>query len=158
MSRPPPGLLSGPGRCYRQGMKAFLVDTVATVLFFTCLAAFSELVIAGMEPRRVLVARLIMIPVMILTARPYGLWRDLLLRRIAPRKALGRTLVDTAAFLGFQVPVYAATLAVAGASRAEILAACLSGTLLMLVIGRPFGLFLDGVRRMAGTTAPAQGG
>jgi hypothetical protein len=57
-------------------MKSYFIDTAATVTFFTVVAALSELLIAGMDPKQVLIARLIMIPVMMATARPYGLWRD----------------------------------------------------------------------------------
>ena len=51
-------------------MKAFIVDTTATVVFFTGVAAFAELAVAGMEPRQVLIARLIAVPVMVATGRP----------------------------------------------------------------------------------------
>lgn len=43
-------------------MSRFIVDTVATVVFFTIIASFTELFIAGMAPREVLTTRLIMVP------------------------------------------------------------------------------------------------
>lgn len=137
-------------------MKAFLVDTVATVAFFTVLATFSELVIVGMEPSQVLFARTVMVPVMVLTARPYGLWRDMILRRAPTRRPIGRVVVDTVAFLTFQVPVYVVTLIFAGATMNEIALATASATAFMLVVGRPFGVFLDAIRRWAGTASIAR--
>ena len=57
-------------------LRPFIVDTVATVFFFTIVAAITELYVAGMEPREVLKTRLIMMPMMVITGRPYGAWRD----------------------------------------------------------------------------------
>ncbi len=134
-------------------MRTFLVDTLATIVFFTTVAAFSELVVAGMEPRQVLIARAIMVPVMVATGRPYGLWRDWLFARLRPRSRLAALATDTAAFLGFQVPVYAATLAAAGADGAEIARAVGAAIVFMIAVGRPFGVFLEAVRRATGTAA-----
>lgn len=135
-------------------MKLFLVDTITTVLFFTCLAAMAELFVVGLAPRQVLFARLVMVPVMVLTARPYGLWRDLLLRRLRPRRRIGVIATDTLAFLGFQVPVYVLTLIVAGADAGKIAVAAGTAAFFMLFLGAPFGLVLDRVRRLAGVAPP----
>ncbi|QFU08247.1 L-alanine exporter AlaE [Rhodobacteraceae bacterium THAF1] len=132
-------------------MRAFIVDTVATIAFFTVLAAATELFVAGMSPTQVLTARLVMVPIMVLTARPYGLWRDWLIARIKPHSPAARLITDTIGFLSFQVPIYAATLLLSGASVRQIALALGSATFLMAVTGRPFGLFLDKVRRMADT-------
>lgn len=132
-------------------MKAFLVDTIATIVFFTLVATFSELVVVGMEPGQVLTARAIMIPVMVLTGRPYGLWRDWVMTRAPTVNPVGRLAVDTIAFLTFQVPIYVSTLAVAGATAGEVALATASATLFMVLVGRPFGVFLDMIRRWAGT-------
>ncbi len=134
-------------------LKRYLVDTVGTILFFTTVAALSELFVAGMEPRQVLIARLIMIPVMMLTGRPYGVWRDWVFTALRPRGWLAALACDIGAFLTFQVPVYVATLAVAGAGVAEITAAVGSAIVFMVLLSRPFGLYLDVLRRWAGTSA-----
>jgi hypothetical protein len=47
-------------------MRLTLVDTLSTILFFTILAALTELYVAGMESADVLKTRLIMVPLMIL--------------------------------------------------------------------------------------------
>lgn len=131
-------------------MRLALVDTIATIFFFTVVATFSELALAGMEVRQVLVTRALMVPIMVLTGRPYGIWRDWLFIRVGPSRRLARIALDIVAFLSFQVPVYIVTLVVAGADRAEIVTSVGSATLFMIVLSRPFGLFLEFVRQVAG--------
>ncbi|WP_339855782.1 L-alanine exporter AlaE [uncultured Nisaea sp.] len=134
-------------------MKIFIVDTLASVLFFTAVATFSELVIAGMEPMQVLLARTIMVPVMVLTGRPYGMWRDRVFMFLRPGTRVSRIATDIIAFIMFQMPIYVATLLVAGAGREEVLAAVSSAIVLMITTSRPFGLFLDLARRLSGLPA-----
>jgi L-alanine exporter len=134
-------------------MKIFIVDTLASVLFFTAVATFSELVIAGMEPMQVLLARRIMVPVMVLTGRPYGMWRDRVFMFLRPGTRVSRIATDIIAFIMFQMPIYVATLLVAGAGREEVLAAVSSAIVLMIATSRPFGLFLDLARRLSGLPA-----
>lgn len=136
-------------------MHAFIVDTVATIVFFTAVATFSELVIAGMELSEVLTTRLVMVPVMIMTGRPYTRWRDWLLNRVQPQGRISATLTDITAFVLFQVPVYGATLMIAGANAIEALIAISSAIVFMILLARPFGLFVDLVRRAYGIE-PAQ--
>ncbi|WP_439121710.1 L-alanine exporter AlaE [Marivita sp.] len=132
-------------------MKAFVVDTLVTVTFFTFVAGLTEFFIAGMEMRQVVIARLVMVPVMILTGRPYGLWRDWVLLKTRAKRKVTTILADVFAFLTFQVPVYVATLLVAGASLAEIKTAVGAAILFMILLSRPFGLFLEWVRHKVGT-------
>jgi len=134
-------------------MKAFIIDTVGTVVFFTIVAGLTELFIAGMEPSQVLTARLITIPVMVLTGRPYGLWRDWVFARFSPEGRLMNIIADIFAFLTFQVPVYVTTLFIAGADFMEIQVAVSAAIFFMIVLSRPFGLFLENLRKWAGTTA-----
>ena len=135
-------------------MRLLIVDTVATIIFFTTVATFSELMIAGMEPLEVLATRLLMVPVMILTGRPYTRWRDWLIMRAAPQTRWGAAFTDIGAFLSFQAPVYCATLLIAGASPAETGAAIGSAVVFMIVLARPFGLFIERTRSLFGVTQP----
>ncbi len=138
-------------------MHRTIVDTVTTIIFFTTVAAASELFIAGMEPREVITTRLIMIPLMVMTGRPYGIWRDWVFSRTKPRGVWARTAADDGAFFAFQLPIYAATLVVAGADTTEILILLATVLPQMLVLSRPFGLFLEFMRRIAGVAHPRQG-
>ncbi|WP_289034257.1 L-alanine exporter AlaE [uncultured Roseibium sp.] len=127
-------------------MRLFVIDTVATIIFFTAVATLSELFIAGMEPSQVLATRLLMVPIMVLTGRPYTGWRDWLFKQIQPHTQFSTTLLDIAAFLSFQAPVYAATLILAGANWMEIGAAIGSAIIFMVLLARPFGIFVDWAR------------
>ena len=57
-------------------------------------------------------------------------------------------LIDGSAFLSFQLPVYALVLFIVGAEGGEILVLLASTALLMLLVSRPFGIFLDTARRL----------
>ncbi|MGB5557336.1 MAG: L-alanine exporter AlaE [Paracoccaceae bacterium] len=131
-------------------MRIALTDTVSTIVFFTILAAAVELFVGGMAPKEVLTTRLIMMPLMVLTGRPYGRWRDWFFTTTKPTVSWSKTTIDGLAFLSFQLPVYAIALLIAGASRTEILTLLASTAPLMLVVSRPFGLFLEIIRKFAG--------
>jgi len=131
-------------------MRCFIIDTAATVVFFTTIAAATELFVAGMELREVLITRLIMVPMMILTARPYGMWRDWFFKRTNPKTTWSRTIVDSFTFMVFQLPIYILTLVIAGADVKEVLSLIVSTSLLMLIVSRPFGIYLDRIRTWAG--------
>ena len=135
-------------------MRSFIIDTVATVVFFTILAATTEIFIAGMAFSEMLTTRLIMIPMMVLTGRPYGVWRDRAFKVTNPTNVWSKTLIDSLAFMSFQLPIYAITLVIAGADGNEILTLMASVSLIMLVISRPFGLYLEKVRAWTGVTTP----
>ena len=130
-------------------MRLTLVDTLSTILFFTILAALTELYVAGMEPTDVLKTRLIMVPLMILTGRPYGVWRDWFFAGTKPTVSWSKSLIDGLAFLTFQLPIYGLTLWVTGADFDEISTLLGSTAVLMLIVSRPFGLFLQVMRKLA---------
>ncbi len=136
-------------------MRATLVDTLATVTFFTIVAAATEFFVAGLSAQQVLVSRVTTIPVLFATGRAYGLWRDGLVARLDARRrgAVAMLGTDTLAFLSFQVPVYAAILVLAGATGAQMTRALVAATLAMLLLSRPFGMFLDWLRGYAGAAS-----
>lgn len=127
-------------------MRLWIIDTLATIIFFTVVATFSELIVAEMEPSKVLHTRLLMLPIMVLTGRPYTGWRDWLVKQAQPQRRWSAALVDIVAFLSFQAPIYAATLLVAGANLVEITSAIGSAIIFMILLARPFGLFVDWAR------------
>ena len=90
-----------------------------------------------------------MIPVMMVTARPYGLWRDWFFSKTRPQRWLTNLVGDIIAFITFQVPVYVATLALAGANASEIVAAVSASIVFMILLSRPFGIYLQAVRNWA---------
>lgn len=136
-------------------MKATVVDTAAAVVFFTLVAGTSELLIVGLPWDAVVTARLAAAPVMVATGRPYGLWRDWVMRRgCAQAGPLRATVLDILAFISFQAPVYAAILVISGATAEQIAVAVGVAVAMMVPSSRVYGLYLDAVRRWCGV-APA---
>lgn len=128
---------------------AFFADTTALILFFTTTGIINERFIAGMTWDQVFHARLLGTCLMIPVARPYGIWRDWLMRRACQSKA-SLLLWDSVALVSFQVPIYAAIIAFSGASGGGLVRGILGATVMMLFLGRPYGAFLNGIRRLFG--------
>ena len=130
-------------------MRLIFIDTLSTILFFTILATLTELYVAEMEPPDVLKTRLIMVPMMILTGRPYGIWRDWFFAGTKPTVLWSKSLIDGLAFVTFQLPIYGLTLWIVGANFDQIGTALGSAVVLMLIVSRPFGMFLQAMRKLA---------
>jgi hypothetical protein len=131
-------------------MRRYLADTFAMVIFSTIVGAFVEVVVAGLTLEQSARIRLAAVPVMLLAGRPYGVYRDWLFRVLGkmnsgPFKA---AVLDTFANVTFQVPVYSCLLALNGASVSQILTAVSSIILIIILSGRPYGLFLVWFRRL----------
>ena len=133
-------------------MHRFIVDTLATIIFFTLIAALTELFITSMEPSEVLMTHLIMIPMMVITGRPYGIWRDGFFKKTKPTASWNKVLIDGLAFLSFQLPIYALTLVIAGADQNEVIILLTSTSFLMFIVSRPFGVYLEAVGTWANAT------
>ena len=138
-------------------LRGFIADTVALIVFSTVAAGSIEWFIVGLSPAQILQTRLSTIPVVILTARPYGLYRDFIFRRFprAAERESGRAWLDSLAFVTFQAPVYAAILVSAGAETGQIVTAVSTSLIAMVLAGRPYGMFLQFVRRLFGIPAIA---
>jgi hypothetical protein len=129
--------------------RAFLADTTALLLFFSTTGALNERFIAGMDWEQVLHARLLGAALMIPVARPYGMWRDWLMTHAGDSRS-SRLVWDSLALVSFQVPIYALIIWISGASGQDLWVGVISATLLMIVLGRPYGWFLNLVRRLFG--------
>ncbi|KEA51395.1 alanine transporter [Mangrovibacter sp. MFB070] len=127
--------------------RAFIADTTALVLFFTTTGILNERFIAGMTWDQVFHARLIGAVLMIPVARPYGIWRDWVMKYAGPGR-FSRLLWDSLALMTFQVPLYAVIIAFSGASGSGLVKGTLGAALMMLCLGRPYGAFLNGIRRL----------
>lgn len=128
---------------------AFVADTTALILFFTTTGIINERLIAGMAWDEVLHARLLGAVLMVPVARPYGLWRDGLVKR-ASESRFSQLMWDSIALVSFQVPLYAAIIAFSGASGSGLLRGTLGAAIMMLLLGRPYGAFLNRVRKWFG--------
>lgn len=125
--------------------RAFVADTLALIAFFSTTGIINERFIAAMSWDQIAHARLLGALLMVPVGRPYGLWRDFLLQRAGPGR-LSQLLWDSLALVSFQVPIYAAIIAISGASGRGLLLGVLGATIMMLVLGRPYGAFLNWVR------------
>jgi hypothetical protein len=129
--------------------RAFIADTTALILFFTTTGIINERFLAGMSWEQVFHARLLGAALMIPVGRPYGIWRDWIMQHARPNR-VSQLLWDSLALVSFQVPIYAAIIAVSGASGRGLLVGVLGATSIMLVCGRPYGFFLNWVRALFG--------
>ena len=129
--------------------RAFIADTATLIVFFTTTGVINEYFVAGMAWQQVLHARLLGVALMVPAGRPYGLWRDWVMRQARPT-SLSRLLWDSVALVSFQVPIYAAIIAASGASGRGLLFGTLGATVIMLACGRPYGAFLGWVRSLLG--------
>lgn len=132
--------------------RRMIADTVAMIAFSLIVGFFVEIVISGMTLAQSLQSRLTSIPANLITARPYGIYRDWVLKQFRASKEYPiRTFVgDTIAFLTFQIPLYAVILLISGASPGQIVTACGTVVVISAISGRPYGYFLDLVRRIFG--------
>ncbi|MCS3512288.1 fructose-specific phosphotransferase system IIC component [Pseudomonas grimontii] len=71
----------------------------------------------------------------------------------ASQGRLSRLLWDSIALVSFQVPIYAAIIAISGASGSGLVRGTVGAAVMMLVLGRPYGAFLNGVRKLFGLPA-----
>lgn len=137
-------------------MRSFAADTLALVIFFTIASGLNERFIAGMTWDQVATSRLIGAPLMVLTARPYGLWREFVFAKAKPETGPMTLVVDSLALLVFQVPIYVAIIAAGGAEGSGLLWGTVGFAALMFLLGRPYGIWLDFVRRSFGLGTPGQ--
>jgi hypothetical protein len=133
-------------------MRRFLADTFAMITLSTVCGMVIEIFVSGMTLGQSAQARLAAVPVNLLTARPYGMFRDWLFQMT--KADIGgevrKILVDTLAFIVFQVPLYATILWFSGANTRQIAAACGSVTIVSAFIGRPYGMLLELFRWLFG--------
>jgi hypothetical protein len=127
-----------------------LADTFALVTFAFAVGMFVEVVVSGLTLNQSLQSRLMAIPLNMIIARPYGVYRDWLFSAMDARcrGQLARAGLDIFGFITFMLPQYAFVLWVIGADFLQILTASASVMTLSLVIGRPYGLYLGLCRNM----------
>lgn len=127
-------------------------DTLSLVTFAFAVGMFAEVAVSGLSVFQSLQSRLIAIPLNAAVARPYGIYRDWLFAgtRARQKGRWVRTVVDIFALWTFMMPQYAAVLLLVGAAPGQILTACLTISIVMTMIGRPYGLYLELWRRLLG--------
>ncbi len=127
-----------------------MADTFAMVVYCSVVNMLIEILLSGMTFEQSLSSRLVAIPVNILIAWPYGLYRDAfmrLARQISPAGWV-KNMADVLAYVTFQSPVYVAILLMVGADWHQIAAAVSSNIVISMVMGAAYGYFLDYCRRL----------
>jgi len=137
----------------KQRIKRFTVDTATMIIFSFGAGMANEMLIAGMTLTQSLSARLTSVIPNIATGGIYGEYRNWVLRKFKIDRESNwskKTLADAVAFGTFQAPLYAMILSIAGADLDQIQKAVSSLTLTSAVLGRPYGVCLDWLRRASG--------
>ncbi|KAA9003294.1 L-alanine exporter AlaE [Affinibrenneria salicis] len=132
-------------------LRSAAADTFALVIYCFITGMIIEMVLSGMTFQQSLSSRLLSIPVNIVIAWPYGLYRDrvlALVTRRRPSHSWLRNLADLLAYVSFQSPVYAAILWVIGAGGAQIVTAVSSNAVISMAMGVLYGYFLEYCRRL----------
>jgi len=107
-----------------ESWKKYLVDTGAMLMAAFPAGLFAEVIIAGMTLGQSLHARFMAVWIDILTARPYGIYRDHIFfkfQTIESSSVIKKCLTDIFSYVTFQVPVYVLILFLAGATLNQIL-------------------------------------
>ena len=127
-----------------------VADTFAMVVYCSVVNMCIEVFLSGMSFEQSLYSRLVAIPVNILIAWPYGMYRDLFMRAARKVSPSGwvKNLADILAYVTFQSPVYVAILLVVGADWHQIMAAVSSNIVVSMLMGAVYGYFLDYCRRL----------
>ena len=131
----------------------YAVDTAAMITFSTPITMINEIFVAGMDVKQSLKARGIATIVNMFTARPYGKFRDYVFKRCKITEKSGflkNAGTDILAFTLFQAPLYCGIFAVSGAEPKKVLVGSAVITGLSGFIGRPYGAYLDMVRKFSG--------
>ncbi|CFW57168.1 Small-conductance mechanosensitive channel [Yersinia enterocolitica] len=135
----------------RSRLRSAPADTFALVVYCFVIGMIIEIVISGMTFQQSLSSRLVSIPVNILIAWPYGLYRDAFIRfarRHAGEHMWARNLADLLAYVSFQSPVYALILWSVGADLEQITTAVASNALVSMAMGVAYGYFLEYCRKL----------
>lgn len=130
--------------------KRFWVDTLALNLFIICTAFFVEIVVSQIALTTFLWGRLIMIIPNTITVEPYNLTRIWIGKKLGTWKnqRLQQITRDTLVFILYRVPLIFIVLSLLGTPMEKVISACITATLISGFTGRPYGIFLDWMRKM----------
>jgi hypothetical protein len=128
-------------------LRSYVADTTALIAIFTTTGVINERFVAGMTWEQVLNARLIGAALMVPVGRPYGVWRDWMMQHASSTR-VSRVFWDGLALLSFHVPIYAVIIGFSGARECGLLRGVVGAAALMILLGRPYGAFLNMVRRL----------
>ncbi|MEK6827510.1 MAG: L-alanine exporter AlaE [Nanoarchaeota archaeon] len=133
-------------------LRKFGTDTFAMVSFSFVVEGTRELIV-GMSPEQTLYSRLAGVPIDLVIGRPYGKYLDYLQSKFKITEKspfIKKTAVDIGAFVSAMMPIYAGILYSIGVDKETIAVSCASAALLQTAYGRPYGLYVDFLRKKFG--------
>lgn len=134
------------------GVYRFMVDAIAMNAF--SLSYFiNEKFVAGMDWTETGKARLVAAIGNTITGRPYGIYRDFVMKKLNVKEEshwFKKYLADVFTFATGQTPLYVAYLAAAGADSEQIVRGATFLTFVAPLTGRPQGVTYDYVRNQFG--------
>ncbi|AJR05324.1 L-alanine exporter AlaE [Photobacterium gaetbulicola] len=128
----------------KQRLVNFAADVFALNTFCYFISIPIELGFAQMSLATHLSARFIGLFIITATARPFGIWRDWIFKKCRltnNNKGVIPYLVDTFAYLSFEMPLYLINLSISGATPEQMLKSVLIFCLIAGVVGRPYGIY-----------------
>ncbi|SEA42281.1 L-alanine exporter AlaE [Microbulbifer marinus] len=128
--------------------RELFLDIFAMNSFSWAIAVPIELLLAGMSWQEHLKVRLLAVIFNTVIARPFSLYRLWVVNRFGGGGVLNAYLVDTFVFLSFQFPLYLSNMLLGGANWGEIATASITFMLIAGALGRPYGIYLDWLRRV----------
>ncbi len=129
--------------------RSFIADTLALMTFTFVTGMIVEVGIARFTLIQSLVSRILCIPVNLGTARPYGMYRDVVIKVVSRWMPLSLKGIcaDVVAYISFQLPLYVVILLCAGSSWSDIATASVSQLVALFILGRPYGIWLEFCRK-----------
>jgi len=141
------------GKDYKKNIK-FIVDTGTSVALSFGSGMFHEYVLVGMSLEQTLTSRFVSIVPTLLTGGIYGTYRDFLIEQTRKHTSLAKTpsklVANVLAYTTFQLPIYAATLAIAGTDYVHGKEAVRNLLFLSPFLGVIYGISLDQAREKSG--------
>ena len=131
-------------------IKKFIVDSLALNMFVIFTAFFVEVVFSGITLAVFLKGRLLIVIPNMITVEPYNRTRLWIGQKLGEWRSprLHQIVRDTLVFILYRVPLVFIVLTVLGAPVQKVISACVAATLVSGFTGRPYGAFLDWMRRL----------
>ncbi len=134
----------------------FIVEAFTMNVFSIVITTPNEILIAGMDFGEYIRTRMAALLLNTLTGRPYGVWRDWLIKKlqISKESSIGmRYIGDTLSFIGFQLPLYWLSMMFGRAELTEMVRASVTLTIIAGITGRPYGVWLEKFRNECGLSS-----
>ena len=129
----------------------YAVDTFASVSFYLPVNMVNEVFLAGMPFEQSVKVRMAGAVISLFSARVYGRFRDGFYRLTNTSQNSGnfrKFFIDTTSNLTYGLPIYVAQMAMNGVSGKHILAGVCASVTSGLLTARPYGLYLDMLRKV----------